>query len=124
MFEPRRKTFALTAGLTQAPPGPYLDELARKARVARMRRPAGMSAPSKTAGSTNVVRVQGVLPSAYSPWAGQNHVEGALLDFYGNAGGSEYDLIDDGSIDDAKVVTLNLCSVEVHLGQPSAALRR
>lgn len=124
MPEPRRKAFTLSAGLTQVPPGPYADELARKARVTRMQRPSGVSAPAKAAGVASMARAQGVLPMAYSRWAGQNRVEGAVLDTYGNAAGSEYDLIADGAIDGAQVVVLNLCSAEVGLAQPEAALRK
>ena len=59
----------------------------------------------------------------YSEWAGQNQIAGAGADRYGNASGPEYDLIEDGSIIEAKVVVLNLCS-EVNLHQPKAALER
>lgn len=59
----------------------------------------------------------------YSQWAGQNQIAGAGADRYGNASGSQYDLIQDGSVREAKVVVLNLCS-EVNLDQPKAALER
>jgi hypothetical protein len=61
--------------------------------------------------------------SQYSEWAGQNQIAGAGADQYGNASGSEYDLIQDGSIIKAKVVALNLCS-EANFYQPKAALER
>lgn len=60
----------------------------------------------------------------YSEWAGQNQIAGAAADQYGNANGSEYDLIQDGSVVEAKVVVLNLCSEEIKLKQPKAALER
>jgi hypothetical protein len=60
----------------------------------------------------------------YSEWAGQNQIAGAGADQYGNARGSEYDLIQDGSVIEAKVVVLNLCSEEIKLDQPKAALER
>lgn len=59
----------------------------------------------------------------YSQWAGQNQIAGVGADQYGNANGSQYDLIQDGSVIDAEVVVLNLCS-EVNLHQPKAALER
>lgn len=59
----------------------------------------------------------------YSEWAGQNQIVGADADQYGNANGSQYDLIQDGSIIEAKVVVLNLCS-EIKLREPKAALVR
>jgi hypothetical protein len=102
----QRRTFS-APGLTQAPPGPYVGALARRsARVVRVTRRPG-------SGSIG----------PYSEWAGQNHIAGAGADQYGNASGSEYDLIEDGSIIEAKVVVLNLCS-EVTLHQPKAALER
>jgi hypothetical protein len=61
--------------------------------------------------------------SPYSEWAGQNQIAGAGADRYGNANGSQYDLIQDGSVIHAEVVVLNLCS-EVSLHQPKAALER
>ena len=59
----------------------------------------------------------------YSEWAGQNQIAGADADRYGNANGSQYDLIQDGVIE-AKVVVLNRCSEEITLDQPKAALER
>lgn len=102
----QRRTFS-APGLTQVPAGPYVGALARRsARVVRVtRRP----------GSASI--------GPYSEWAGQNQIAGAGADQYGNASGSEYDLIEDGSIIEAKVVVLNLCS-EVNLKQPKAALER
>src|SRR5579871_536519 len=102
----QRRTFS-APGLTQAPPGPYVGALARRsARVVRVtRRPGAASI------------------GPYSEYAGQNQIAGAGADQYGNASGSEYDLIEDGAIIEAKVVVLNLCS-EVNLRQPKAALER
>ena len=60
----------------------------------------------------------------YSEWAGQNQIASAGADQYGNASGSQYDLIQDGSVTEAKVVVLNLFSDEVKLDQPKAALER
>jgi hypothetical protein len=59
----------------------------------------------------------------YSQWAGQNQIAGAGADRYGNANGSQYDLIQDGAVREAKVVVLNLCP-GVNLHQPKAALER
>lgn len=59
----------------------------------------------------------------YSQWAGQNQIAGASADQYGNARGSQYDLIQDRSVTEAKIVALNLCS-DVNLVQPRAALER
>jgi hypothetical protein len=106
MAEWQRRTFS-APGLTQVPHGPHVDALARRsARIVRVTRRSGA-----TSGAP------------YSEWAGQNMIAGAGADQYGNASGSEYDLIEDGSIIEAKVVVLNLCP-DVNLYQPKAALER
>lgn len=106
MTQWQRRTFS-APGLTQVPHGPHVDALARRsARVVRV---------SRRSGGTSV--------GPYSEWAGQNMIAGAGADQYGNASGSEYDLIEDGSIIEAKVVVLNLCA-EVNLSEPKAALER
>jgi len=58
----------------------------------------------------------------YSQWAGQNQIPGAGQDQYGNARGSQYDLIQDGAVTQAKVVVLNL--PRINLSRPKAALER
>ena len=106
MAEWQRRTFS-APGLTQVPHGPHVDALARRsARIVRVTRRSGASSGAP-----------------YSEWAGQNMIAGAGADQYGNASGSEYDLIEDGSIIEAKVVVLNLCP-DVNLYQPKAALER
>ncbi len=123
MSELRRKSFTSTIGLTQVPPGPYADDMARKIRTARMKRPPKPRVPQETVATPITGPIVGILPTAYTPHAGQNYVVGASLDSYGNAGGSQYDLIDDGAIDGAKVVIVNLCN-EAHLTYPTAALEK
>ncbi|HEY6786376.1 MAG TPA: hypothetical protein VI365_03610 [Trebonia sp.] len=106
MAQWHRRTFS-APGLTQVPHGPYIGALARRsARVVRVTRRSGATSTGP-----------------YSEWAGQSLIAGAGADQYGNASGSEYDLIEDGSIIEAKVVVLNLCS-EIKLHQPKAALER
>jgi hypothetical protein len=106
MAQWQRRTFS-APGLTQVPHGPHIGALARRsARIVRV---------TRRSGATSV--------GPYSEWAGQNQIAGAGADQYGNASGSEYDLIEDGSIIEAKVVVLNLCS-EVNFYQPKAALER
>ena len=106
MAQWQRRTFS-APGLTQVPPGPHVGALARRsARIVRVTR-----------------RSEATSSGPYSEWAGQNLIAGAGADQYGNASGSEYDLIEDGAIIDAKVVVLNLCS-GVNLYQPKAALER
>jgi hypothetical protein len=106
MAQWHRRTFS-APGLTQVPHGPYIGAVARRsARVVRVTRRSGATSSGP-----------------YSAWAGQNLIAGAGADQYGNASGSEYDLIEDGSIIEAKVVVLNLCP-EVNLRKPKAALER
>lgn len=94
-------------GLTEFPPGPTLRELTRRSRrTVRVRRYID---PAST--------------GLYAPHAGMNEIAGAGSDQYGNAHGSEYDLIEDGSIIEAKVLILNLCS-QANVIQPKAALER
>lgn len=101
-----RRTFN-APGLTQVPHGPYIDQVKRRSgRTVRLRRRQDLGS---------------IAP--YTAWAGQNQITGAGSDRYGNAYGSEYDLVEDGSIIEAKVVVLNLCS-EVNLHQPKEALER
>lgn len=106
MSQWQRRTFS-APGLTQVPPGPHIDALARRSkRIVRITRRSGSA---------------GIGP--YPEWAGQNRIASARADQYGNASGSEYDLIEDGSIIETKVLVLNFCS-EVNLHQPKAALER
>lgn len=94
-------------GLTEHPPGPTLGELTRRSRrTVRVRRYVDQT-------STGL----------YAQHAGMNEIAGAGSDEYGNAHGSEYDLIEDGSIIEAQVLILNLCS-EANVIQPKAALER
>lgn len=58
----------------------------------------------------------------YTEWAGVNQIKAARADEHGNAAGTEYDLIRDGSLDGAKIVVLNLCPREVNVIKPRAAL--
>jgi hypothetical protein len=106
MAQWQRRTFS-APGLTQFPHGPHIGAVARRsARTVRVTRRSG-----------------GTSIGPYSEWAGQNLIAGTRADQYGNASGSEYDLVEDGSIIEAKVVVLNLCS-EVTLDHPKAALER
>ncbi|MGV1004590.1 MAG: hypothetical protein ACOYEV_07450 [Candidatus Nanopelagicales bacterium] len=94
-------------GLTEYPPGPTLGTLSRRARrTVRVRR-----------------YVEQASTGLYALHAGMNEITGAVADQYGNAHGSEFDLIEDGSIIEAQTLILNLCS-EVQLIQPKAALKR
>lgn len=94
-------------GLTEYPPGPTLGERTRRSRpTVRVRR-----------------YVDQAHTGLYAQHAGMNEIDGAGSDQYGNAHGSEYDLIEDGSIIEAQVLILNLCS-EANVVQPRAALER
>jgi hypothetical protein len=78
---------------------------------------------AKVPADTSPAEPEATPTGQYSEWAGQNQIPGAGADQYGNARGSQYDLIQDESIIEAKVVVLNLYS-EVNLDQPKAALER
>lgn len=101
-----RRTYN-AAGITEFPPGPTLGELTRRSR--------------------STVRVRRYVDQAptglYALHAGKNEIAGAGSDQYGNAHGSEFDLIEDGSIIEATVLILNLYS-GADLSQPKAALER
>ena len=83
----------------------------------------GTLRPKATA-DTSPAAPEAVPADQYSAWAGQNQIAGAGADKYGNASGSQYDLIQDGSVREAKVVVLNQVSWEITLNQPKAALER
>jgi hypothetical protein len=85
----------------------------------RLRGTLGAKVPADTSPDAPEVTSSG----PYSEWAGQNQIAGAGADRYGNANGSQYDLIQDGSVIEAKVVVLNLYS-GMNLSEPKAALER
>ena len=79
-----RRTFS-APGLTQVPQGPHVGALARRSGpIVRVARRSGTASIGP-----------------YSAWAGQNLIASAGADQYGNASGSECDLIEDGSIIEA-----------------------
>jgi hypothetical protein len=99
----QRRKFT-SAGLTQVPAGPHLALRARRLNsIPRLKR--------STSGAV------------YSQWAGMNALRDAGADQYGNAAGTQYDLIEDGAVTNALVVVLKLC-YEVNLAKPRAALER
>jgi hypothetical protein len=91
-------------------PAPASDRLRG---TLRPKAPADMGPAAPEVTSTN----------PYSEWAGQNQIAGAGADQYGNANGSQYDLIQDRSVIEATVVVLNLYS-GLNMSQPRAALER
>lgn len=106
MAQWQRRTFN-APGLTQAPHGPHIDQVKRRSgHTVRLRR-----------------RQDQASVASYTVWAGQNQITGAGSDQYDNAYGSEFDLVEDGSIIEAKVVVLNLYP-GLNLAQPRAALER
>jgi uncharacterized protein YegL len=57
----------------------------------------------------------------YTPYKGVNAIRAANKDRYGNAEGSEYDLVRDGAFNGLRIAVLNLCA-EVNFSQATAAL--
>lgn len=59
----------------------------------------------------------------YTKWAGMSNIPDAIKDKYGNPQGSQYDLAQDGSFVNYKIIVLNLCN-ECDFSEPRKALNK